>query len=300
VNPTVSLYRFYNSTGELLYIGITNRIPRRLDEHGDEKPWYLKVADVKVEHHPDRHAALAAEKSAIKTERPKYNVVHNRGRHLTAAPSQDSGQWTFRSLRSGYEFRKDLVLYPELDCSAMVDDVYELDGEGQLEEYVQYLERRHPEWLAADAVPIVWSVHSNWHGVFEAAPFAHSYIGMDFLTHFTWPEDAATGEPLDWYALPVVNDRFPEFAKALAWTPSPLQPTCPLASIVRSRNGQYAMPRAALPRPDHAPTPATPSQPHDNAIRPPPQLTDRSVAAAAHTTPPHPPDRTEMWTNDRR
>lgn len=244
VNQTVSLYRFFNSTGELLYIGITNRVPRRLDQHGDDKPWYLEVADVKVEHHPNRDAALAAEKTAIKTERPKYNVVHNRGRILAAA-TKSTGRWVFASLRSGHIFRKDLVLYPELDCSAMVDDVYELDGQGQFDAYVQYIERRHSEWLKNDAVPIVWSVHSNWHGVFEAAPFAHSYIGQDFLTHFTWPEDAHTGEPLDWYALPVVNDRFPEFAKALAWTPSPLQPTCPLASIVRSRNGQYAAPMPA-------------------------------------------------------
>lgn len=246
MNPTVSLYRFYNSTGELLYIGITNRVPRRLDEHGDEKPWYHQVADVKVEHHRDRHAALAAEKTAIKTERPKYNVVHNRGAYRTWI-QEGAGRWTFENRRYGIQRRCDLILYPELDCSAMVDDVHELDAQGQFEEYVQYLERRHPEWLAADAVPIYWFVHSAWEGVFEAAPYANesNTLGRDFLTEFTWPTDAATGEPLDWYALPVVNDRFPEFAKALAWTPSPLQPTCPLASIVRSRNGQYAMPRAA-------------------------------------------------------
>lgn len=242
VNQPVSLYRFFNAASELLYIGITNRVPRRLDEHGDDKPWYLEVADVKVEHHPNRDAALRAEKTAIKSERPKYNIVHNRSAHRANAQG-GSGKWVFHNRRSDYERRCDLVLYPELDCSAMADDVYELDGQGQFEAYVQYLERRHPEWLEADAVPIVWSVHSNWHGVFEAAPFTAwgDAVGWgNFLTHFTWPEDAITGEPLDWYQLPVVNDRFPEFAKALAWTPSPLQPTCPLTSIVRSRCGWYA------------------------------------------------------------
>jgi predicted GIY-YIG superfamily endonuclease len=248
MNPTVSLYRFFNSAGDLLYIGITNRVPRRLDQHGDDKPWYLEVADVKVEHHPNRHAALAAEKTAIKTERPKYNVVHNRGAHRTKI-QDGSGRWTFHTRLTGHEHRSDLVLYPELDCSPMVDDVWELDGQGQFEEYVQYLERRHPEWLEADAVPIVWSVHGGWaNGIFEAAPFTAYGDSVDwgnFLAHYTWPVDAINGEPLDWYALPVVNDRFPEFAKALAWTPSPLQPTCPLASIVRSRNGQYAAPAPA-------------------------------------------------------
>lgn len=234
---TTSLYRFYDASNVLLYIGITNSVPRRLDQHEDEKPWFLTVARVEVEHHPDRQAALDAEKNAIKAERPKYNVQHNRAFRRTWTQS-GGGQWTFESLRSGYQRRCDLTLYPELDCSAMVDDVYELDGEGQLEEYVQYLERRHPEWLEADAVPIVWTVHSESAGIFEAAPFAGHVPWGDFLAHFTWPTDARTGHPLDWYSLPVVNDRFPEFARALAWTPSPLQPTCPLRSILRSRSGE--------------------------------------------------------------
>lgn len=248
MNPTTSLYRFFNTTGALLYIGITNRVPRRLDEHGDDKPWYLKVAHVEVEHHPDRHTALRAEKDAIKAERPRYNIQHNRAAYRTKV-QDGSGRWTFRSHQGGHEHRSNLVLYPELDCSAMVDDVWELDGQGQFEEYVQYLERTHREWLDADAVPIIWSVRSDLAiGIFESAPFTtwgDNAPWGNFLTHYTWPVDATNGEPLDWYALPVVNDRFPEFAKALAWTPSPLQPTCPLASIVRSRNGQYAIRPAA-------------------------------------------------------
>jgi hypothetical protein len=133
----------------------------------------------------------------------------------------------------------------------MVDDVWELDGQGQFEAYVQYLERDHRDWLETDAVPIIWSVHSGWDGgVFEAAPFTTwgDSVGWgNFLAHYTWPIDAINGEPLDWYALPVADDRFPQFAKALAWTPSPLQPTCPLASILRSRRSEYAIrwPRAA-------------------------------------------------------
>src|SRR5690606_35262641 len=189
MTPTVSLYRFFSRSNELLYIGITNRIPRRLDEHGDDKPWYLEVARVEVEHHPDRHAALRAEKNAIHAERPRYNIHHNRHVHRTPV-REGAGRWVFETRGYGYERRCDLQLYPELDCSSMVDDYYELDGNGQLEACVQYLEGHHPEWLKAAAVPTVWSAHSNWHGVFEAAPFARSYIGMDFLTHFTWPIDA--------------------------------------------------------------------------------------------------------------
>lgn len=148
-----------------------------------------------------------------------------------------AGRWVFRTRHaSPIEFRKDLWLYPELDCSAMVGDLAEEDGHAQFDAYVTYLQRHHPEWLAADAVPILWMVKGP--SFIEFAP-CETYLSwkQDFLTHFTWPVDATTGEPLDWFALPVINDRFPKFAKALAWTPSPFQQTCPLASILASRNG---------------------------------------------------------------
>jgi predicted GIY-YIG superfamily endonuclease len=242
-----SLYRFYDAAGALLYIGITNSIPRRLGEHDERKPWFANSVRATFEHHPSRAAALTAEKKAIKAERPKYNIVHNHGREVVQAKPAKGGQWVFRSRESNWEKQANLFLYPELECSSMVDNVHYLDSEGQFEEYVQYLERRYPEWLDADAVPIIWSVRSreSVDSIYETAPFQPFAPGWgDFLTHFTWPVDIKTGERLDWFRLPVVNERFPEFAEALAWTPSPLQPTCPLRSILRSRAGQYAAPAA--------------------------------------------------------
>lgn len=237
---TTSLYRFYDAAGTLLYIGITNSIPRRLGEHDERKPWFADSVRATFEHHPSRDAALAAEKRAIKAELPKYNLVHNHGRQVGQTELAKGGQWVFRTLGSGHERRADLFLYPEVECSSMVDEVHYLDGEGQFEEYVQYLERRYPQWLDADAVPIIWSVRSRGlGGINETAPFQKEFVPTwgDFLAHFTWPVDAKNGERLDWYRLPVVNERFPEFAEALAWTPSPLQPTCPLSSILQSRAG---------------------------------------------------------------
>lgn len=125
----------------------------------------------------------------------------------------------------------------------MVDDYYELDGEGQLEAYVRYLKQRYPQWLEADAVPILWSVVGN--GTFENAPFqtgefaGASSTRENFLSFFTWPYDAKTGDLLDWFRLPVRVDRFPEFAAALDWMPSALQPTCPLRSVLASRHGVH-------------------------------------------------------------
>lgn len=72
-----ALYRFFGSGGTLLYIGITNSIPRRLMQHGGDKDWWTGVANVAVEHYPTREAVLEAERRAIIAEKPLYNDKHN-------------------------------------------------------------------------------------------------------------------------------------------------------------------------------------------------------------------------------
>ena len=76
---------------------------------------------------------------------------------------------------------------------------------------------------------IYWSVRGE--GVAEHAS-CNAIAGRCFLTIFTQPVDAKTGEELNWWRLPVRNDRFPAFAKALGWLPSPFQEFAPLRSIV--------------------------------------------------------------------
>jgi hypothetical protein len=143
-------------------------------------------------------------------------------------------KWRFRARGADFEMVSPLWLYPEIDCSACVDDVYDLSGEEQLDYYVDYIRARHPDWWEADAVPICWSVRGD--GVFEEAPNNAPYgptdNGENFLTFWTPPVDAETGEPLNWWRLPVRNMRFPAFAKALGWLPSPFQEFAPLRSIV--------------------------------------------------------------------
>lgn len=156
----------------------------------------------------------------------------------TVTDIEGNGRWKVQNRESGHTQRLDLSLYPELDCSSMVDDVYERSGDEQLDAYVRYVRERYAEWWEQDAVPIYWSLVP----VHETAPFqrldAERDSGRDFLTYFHWPTDR-DGERLDWYRLPVVNDRFPAFAKALGWLPSPLQPTAPLRSIIASRRGAH-------------------------------------------------------------
>lgn len=235
MNDRTALYRFFDPDGLLLYVGITCNPPNRLWQHSIDKDWWDAIAEVTVEWHPSRQVAFAAEKQAIIAEQPKHNIIYNqRPRHLMLPPrpSAPAVKYSFESLRSGDVRTEELYLYPEIHCSSMVDDYYGESGEAQLVEWVSYLRRNCPE-LDMDAVPIYWSVLPT----IETAPFQKltwSDEGEDFLTIYSWPL-GADGKPLNWSTLPVRMDRFPEFATALAWLPSPFQATCPLNTILRAR-----------------------------------------------------------------
>lgn len=76
VSDRTALYRIYDETDALLYIGISKDALRRLAEHLERQPWSGVIARVQVEYLPDRAAAVDAERHAIRTEVPRFNVVH--------------------------------------------------------------------------------------------------------------------------------------------------------------------------------------------------------------------------------
>ncbi len=73
-----NLYRHYDSSDKLLYVGISVSAVNRLKEHIDSSKWTSDISTVKIESFPDRNSALLAEKLAIKTEKPIWNIIHNR------------------------------------------------------------------------------------------------------------------------------------------------------------------------------------------------------------------------------
>lgn len=73
------LYRFFDGRDVLLYVGITDRPGSRWSEHMRQKPWWPDVRRQTAEWYGNRDAAEKAERSAIKDERPIYNVVHASG-----------------------------------------------------------------------------------------------------------------------------------------------------------------------------------------------------------------------------
>jgi predicted GIY-YIG superfamily endonuclease len=72
--PT-AVYRFYNASHVLLYVGITENLGTRWKSHAKLKPWWPEVAERALVWHPNREAAATEESMAILNEGPLYNVI---------------------------------------------------------------------------------------------------------------------------------------------------------------------------------------------------------------------------------
>ena len=72
--PT-TLYRFFDAEGVLLYVGISSIGAMRWVGH-QSREWWIDVATVTTEHFPDRDLAAEAEIVAIRTEKPRHNVIY--------------------------------------------------------------------------------------------------------------------------------------------------------------------------------------------------------------------------------
>lgn len=254
--PT-TLYRFYDASGRLLYVGIAGNPGRRFNEHSRDKGWWANVTRSTMEHFPTREEALWAEEVAIKVEHPAHNVVHNRSvRPAEEEPSPDDGidwsEWTcgdgqcigrgpfYWSTRHGQcRHSNYLTLMPEAHCSPCVDEVYGRSSDeaeqGRIEVayWVDYLRRRHGGQVPG-SVSVYWSLAHD--GGSETAPFPdlwgndHADLG-DFLSCFSWPMDARSGRPVNFLHLPIEH-RFPRFVEALGWRPEPFAARCPVGLLV--------------------------------------------------------------------
>lgn len=69
-----AVYKLYDATGTLLYVGITVDLERRFYNHERLKWWWPLVYEKKIDWMVDWDVAEAVEKYLIKTEMPLYNV----------------------------------------------------------------------------------------------------------------------------------------------------------------------------------------------------------------------------------
>lgn len=70
-----ALYRHYSSSGDLLYVGISNNVHVRTKQHMEGSHWADEIARIEVDFHPDRPTASTAEAKAVRELNPKYNRV---------------------------------------------------------------------------------------------------------------------------------------------------------------------------------------------------------------------------------
>lgn len=80
------LYRAFDATGGLLYVGATTNPASRLNDHHMQKPWRSEVSNVTLEHFDTVENLHSAETHAIKSEAPRYNHLHIRSTRPRGTP----------------------------------------------------------------------------------------------------------------------------------------------------------------------------------------------------------------------
>ena len=150
--------------------------------------------------------------------------------------------WHTRSLQYGAEKELPLVGHWEVSLAPMSDNYTptEITAEQLFDRWVGDVTKEYPNGL----VPILWYVNSlNGNFKIEFMPFQFNDQEENFLTFYEWPTDPATGEPLNWLTLPVVDlhwnakhsDKGGFIQEATGWKPSVLQPFVYLKALTDSR-----------------------------------------------------------------
>lgn len=101
------LYRHFDASGKLLYVGISLNVLGRLHQHRNLSPWFDRIASVTVEKFGTREGAIEAERRAINDENPEYNIA------LKPVPADDIGYTAKkRIVQAADEITRNVVIQP--------------------------------------------------------------------------------------------------------------------------------------------------------------------------------------------
>ena len=142
-----TLYRFYDSTNSLLYVGISNTWYQRFHQHERSSGWFSRVTHATFEPYESREAVEAAELIAIKTENPQFNKASNPAYETPTDHFQKIKLWTQSNLEpdqlhaSLIEYMKDYrELRPQIKgkqskwvAMSFIDIYYEIGPQGLIE-----------------------------------------------------------------------------------------------------------------------------------------------------------------------
>lgn len=79
MRPCGSLYRHFDASGRLLYVGQSLNHVARLESH-KSSPWFWEIARVEVVHYNCPDSLNEDEIAAIRGEKPLYNKAHTKSR----------------------------------------------------------------------------------------------------------------------------------------------------------------------------------------------------------------------------
>lgn len=170
--PT-QLYRYYDSNGTLLYVGISFSALVRAEQHKRAASWWHLAVRMTVETYCSRAEALAAETAAIRSEKPRFNIAKTGG----AAAS--------RSAKTPKPLQKEEILAQKLREAIAAASKRRMQLERELAEtnadierilkdadtastwQVTHLERTRQQTKemreAADAAQRAWLDAKDWH-----------------------------------------------------------------------------------------------------------------------------------------
>lgn len=85
----MELYRHFDATDKLLYVGITKNPSRRLSEHAANSHWWNQIAKITIERFQSKAHAQVAEKKAIRAEKPEFNKALQKKKRAPKMVSHD-------------------------------------------------------------------------------------------------------------------------------------------------------------------------------------------------------------------
>ena len=71
-----SIYRHFDGTGRLLYVGCASNPVKRTYGHKAMSEWFRDVRTIRIEYWDTKEQALEAERRAVASEGPIYNAQH--------------------------------------------------------------------------------------------------------------------------------------------------------------------------------------------------------------------------------
>lgn len=98
-----ALYRLFDQSGRLLYVGISHKPDVRWGQHSEDKDWWPLVDRRDVEWHDTRAVAEQVETQVIADERPVFNFVGT----PRATVSEKAGKTPPRPIRVDTELWED-------------------------------------------------------------------------------------------------------------------------------------------------------------------------------------------------